>query len=147
MPIPALTDTGFLPHGVHDCTRDEIFEMFGRFQSSDRRPELCRRLHEMVNALKRAKMARAIIVDGSFVSGADAPNDVDVLIILPADWNLDQELPIESYNLLSKKQVRRRWQFDILVACEGTPELARYIEFFQGVRANPALRKGVLRLQ
>jgi uncharacterized protein DUF6932 len=117
------------------------------FNQPDRRPELCRRLSDMVNALKRAKVARAIIVDGSFVTGADEPNDVDLLIILPADWNFHEELPIEAYNLLSKKRVRRRWGFDILVACEGTPECVRYAECFQGIRNNSSWRKGVLRLQ
>ena len=46
--IPNLTADKLLPPGVHELTLDEIEQLFGRFQLSDRRPRLMRKLREFV---------------------------------------------------------------------------------------------------
>lgn len=147
MPIPALDEQGLLPSGVHDCTLEELRLRFGRFQGNDVRGRLFARLAELVAELMRSRVAVAIVVDGSFVTGKAAPNDIDLLLVLPRghDWMAD--LGAFDYNLLSSLRVRRRFGFDALVAEDGSRLYQRFVKFFSGTRENPDADKGVLRIQ
>jgi len=40
MPIPDLNEDGLLPEGIHEASLEEVRERFGRFQRTDRRPDL-----------------------------------------------------------------------------------------------------------
>jgi hypothetical protein len=147
MPIPNFDENGLLPEGIHDCTWAELAERFCRFQSTDRRPELCRRLQQMVEALRSAKMAREIIIDGSFVTNKPQPNDIDLILVLPADWDLAAELTPDAYNLISKNRVRKRFGFDIFIAREQSLEYETDVDFLQQVRDRPGAHKGLLRIR
>ena len=46
------------------------------------------------------------------------------------------------YNVLSKRQVHRRFGFDLLVARSESEEYRRYLEFFQQVRLEPGAQEG-----
>jgi len=81
MPVPSLNAQGLLPEGIHDCTWVELLRTFCQFQTSDRRPELCRRLREMMDALRQAKTARDLLVNGSFVTSKAVPNDIDLILV------------------------------------------------------------------
>jgi hypothetical protein len=78
MPIPFLLD-GFLPPGVYDCTIDELESRFGRFQTRDVRCKLLVRLKSFLAAANACDFNSAVIVDGSFVTEKDEPNDIDLL--------------------------------------------------------------------
>jgi hypothetical protein len=82
MPIPAFTDEGLLPEGVHDGSLAELQEPFGQFQGTDIRRRLFERLEKFVNQAAATRLVAAIIVDGSFVTAADSPNDIDLIVIL-----------------------------------------------------------------
>jgi len=47
---------------------------------------------------------------------------------------------------VSSRSVRRRYGFDIVVVREYTVEYEEAVAFFQQVRGQPALRKGILKL-
>src|SRR6266702_8505073 len=111
MPIPSFNEHGLLPEGVHDCTWPEVAERLCSFQSSDRRPELCRRLRQMVEELRRTNVALALLVNGSFVTAKAQPNDIDLILVLPADWDFAADIAPAAYNLVSKKRVRKRFGF------------------------------------
>jgi hypothetical protein len=146
MPIPALTTEGFLPEGVHDCTLDEIDMRFGQFQRTEKRPRLFERLKEYVRQAQIAGLVTAIIVDGSFISATDAPNDIDLIVVFPADNDFAAELRPFEYNVVSRPQVRRIFRLDALFAAEGQPELAEQVAFFGRVRERADVRKGMLRV-
>jgi hypothetical protein len=146
MPIPALTADGLLPEGIHDCTLDELRERFGQFQRTDWRPRLFERLEAFVREAKRTGFVVAIIVDGSFVTNMDAPNDVDVILVLSADHDFDAELRPFEYNVVSRPQVRRLHGIDMLVAREGHDELTRSLRLFSRTRVSEQLLKGMLRI-
>jgi hypothetical protein len=147
MPIPSFNEDGLLPAGVHDCSWSELSDRFCQFQSTDRRPVLCRGLGQMVDALQRAKIARELLVDGSFVTAKSQPNDIDLILVLPSDWDFRADVSPDQYNLLSKKRVRNRWGFDILVARENSPEYREYVNLFNRVRYQEQRRKGILRMR
>jgi len=91
-------------------------------------------------------MARWLIIDGSFVTAKPDPNDIDLILVLAPLHDLRADLLPTQYNLVSRKSVRRRYGFDIIAVRENTPEYDEALAFFQQVRGQRALRKGLLRL-
>src|SRR5262245_18962430 len=146
MPIPSFNEDGFLPAGVHDCSWTELSDRFCRFQSTDRRPDLCRKLKQMVEALQHANIVLEALINGSFVTAESQPNDIDLILVLPSDWDFRADVSPDQYNLLSKKRVRNRWGFDILIARENSPEYREYVNLFERVRYRSDCKKGILRI-
>ena len=147
MAIPGLDPNGFLPVGVHHCTLAEIQARFGTFQESDWRPRLFEKLHALIAEARAARFARALLIDGSFVTAKPAPNDIDLVLVLPRAHDLRADLPPAQYNLVSKRRVQKRHGFDMVTVRENTVEYDEAVAFFQQVRGQRALRKGLLRLE
>jgi hypothetical protein len=146
MPIPPLDERGFLPPGVHPCSLEEIRLRFGEFRRTDRRSHLFRQLERYMREARCAAIVRALVVDGSFVTGKDDPEDIDLVVVLPEALPSGVLNP-SAYNTLSKRRIRKMYSFDAFVASDGTIEYRELIEFFAQVKAEPGLRKGVLRVE
>ncbi len=146
MPIPPFESSGLLPQGVYNCTLDEIKSRFGAFQGSDRRPKLFARIEAFVAEARRSRVVLALVVDGSFVTAKRVPNDVDIIVIVSPDHDFTLDLTPVACNVVSKKRVRTRFGFDSIAVREGTSELDDAVAFFQQVRGEQSLRKGVLRV-
>jgi hypothetical protein len=144
--IPPFNQDGWLPEGIYDCTMDEAAERFGAFQTSDRRPQLWAKLTESVREVGIWDFIEGVLVDGSFVTAAAEPNDIDLVLVVSANHDFGEDLQPEAYNVLSKRRVNRRFGFDLLVARAGSEEYRRYVGFFQQVRLEPGRRKGILRI-
>lgn len=147
MPVPSLDAAGLLPDGVHDCSLAEVRDRFGTFQTSDRRPRLFDKLELFVKQAWQTDMVAEIVVDGSFVTATPHPNDIDLILVLYADHEFSAALRPFEYNVLSRRQVRRIYGFDVLVAVEGSSSHREYLEFFAQVRGMFGRRKGLLRLR
>jgi hypothetical protein len=80
VPIPAITDSGDLPLGVHVASLHEVLERFGG-GGAQRRAVAFRlaRIHEV--ACTTGCVARFILF-GSFITDAADPNDVDVFLLM-----------------------------------------------------------------
>jgi hypothetical protein len=146
MPIPALNSEGFLPTGIFDCSLVEVRDRFGSFQVSDTRPRLFERLEALVAAMQRSLLFETLLLDGSFVTGKPAPNDIDLVAVLRPGHDFERDLPMSEYALVSRAMLRRRFGFDVVIAERDDPLYRNYVEFFSHVRANPEARKGLLRL-
>lgn len=146
MPIPDFDEHGLLPVGVHDCTLAEVAARFGIFQGNEQRPRLMIKLSEFLEEVRASGIVREVLVDGSFVTDEPSPNDIDLVVVLPSTHDRAAELLPLQYNVVSKKRVRSRFGFDTVSVRQGTIEYASSIEFFQQVRGEPGLRKGLLRL-
>lgn len=144
--IPNALENGWLPEGVFSCTIEDIRQRFGCFQESDRRPGLFQQLREYHAELRKDGVAESLIVDGSFISKKAKPGDIDLVLILKRDHDLAADLSPRSYSLLSKKRVKKRYEFDLLVARSGSPEESEYLEYFQEIKYRPGQRKGILRI-
>jgi hypothetical protein len=146
--IPPLED-GVLPEGVYDCTFEEIDRTFGRFQRSDRRIKLVGKLKSYLEDVRRSGLVLAVFVDGSFITGKDEPEDVDLLLVLRPDVEWDSLRPFE-YNAVSKRMVKQTYRFDVLVHSEASPGFDQGISLFQDVRPDAdytsKTRKGILRV-
>ena len=129
-----LDDRKLLPLGVHDASLKEVEELFGRFQRSDRRPKLFAKLRDYLKAVKNAEVAGSVILNGSFVMACvDEPSDIDLILVLPTDWNWNADLRPYQYNLVSKRRVRQAFRFDVFPVGEGSREQADWIAFFSGI--------------
>ena len=127
MPIPPLDIQGLLPPGVHECTLAEIRERFGSFQNSDQRPGLFRRLDAFVAEAKAAGIARALIINGSFVTGKPAPNDIDLVVVLAPGHDFRTDLAPAQYNVVDRRRVSRVYGFDVFVAEERSADYAAIV--------------------
>jgi hypothetical protein len=81
MSIPPLNEHGVLPPGVYPATLEEIDERFGR--ESEIRQAQMQSLRWLTD-LARQCGVRRIVVNGSFVSNAMEPNDVDCVLLAPS---------------------------------------------------------------
>ena len=87
-----------------------------------------------------------MLVDGSFVTSSTLPNDIDLVLVLRFGHDLTADLPPKHYNLVSKKNVRKHYGFDIIAVRESTQEYDEVVAFFEQVRGERNVRKGLLRL-
>lgn len=144
MPIPEMID-GFLPPGVHDCSIEELREVFGRFVTSDHRVTLFNALAEYWQDARASRLVASLVVDGSFVTAKERPSDVDLLLGLTPGGDLSELLPAD-YNVVSKRRVRSRYPFDVLVAPADGEAYLQHLAFFANVKGDETRTKGLLRL-
>src|SRR5438552_13481157 len=126
MPIPEFDDN-VLPEGVHDCTVEEVEARFGRFQTSDRRTALTDRLKQYLAAAKRSGIVKAVIIDGSYTTNKDEPEDIDVIAVLSDEFDWTQELRPYQANVIDKAAVRRDYRFDGFAYRDGEQGLQKLI--------------------
>jgi hypothetical protein len=85
MPL-TFDDRRLLSPGIHDATLAEIEQ---ELALSNRRRTLFNHLTEYVRGVRLTGWACEVLVDGSFVMPPVVePDDVDVLLVLPAGWDL-----------------------------------------------------------
>lgn len=132
MPIPELIDN-VLPEGVHDCTADEIAERFGRFQRSDRRMTLTERLRRYLDEAKISGVVKAVIINGSYTTAVDEPDDIDLIAVLRDDFDWSLELKPYQSNAIDRKAIRRNYRFDGFAYKDGESGLANLIAVFATV--------------
>jgi hypothetical protein len=146
MAIPSFDGNGFLPEGIHLASEKELFERFRVFHTSVRRINLSHKLRDYLGEIRNSGFDVEVFVDGSFVTSKDEPSDIDLVLILPADFETDENLSPYKTNPISARYVKRYYGFDILVANRGSDNHGRYLNDFQDVKGSPGLRKGIIRL-
>ena len=88
MTLPAFTQGGDLPPGVHRATLREALDRFGI--GSPRRQVMALRLERLYQlALGTGHVAR-FVVFGSFVTAKPEPNDVDLFLLMSDAFDVDQ---------------------------------------------------------
>lgn len=81
--LPAFDDYGNLPLGIHPCSVAELVARFG--SGSEERETEISELLRFIEAAKNAGVRR-LLVNGSFVTGKLAPNDVDLVFLPGPDY-------------------------------------------------------------
>ena len=76
--IPPLNENGYLPPGVHQATLDEVIARFGH--GSEQRKAQADSLRWLLPLCRRAGVAR-LLINGSFVTAKQEPNDVDCVAL------------------------------------------------------------------
>jgi hypothetical protein len=134
MPL-TFDEHGILPPGVHDATLAEIEASFARFQKSDRRIKLFERLKAYLAELGTTGWQCEVIIDGSFVMPpVDEPNDIDIILVLPANWDMSQNLKPFEYNVVDKAFTKKEYQVEVFAVAAGSEREARVRSLFDQVR-------------
>lgn len=90
--IPLFNDNGYLPPGIHSATLDEIAERFG--SGSEIRRVQMESIRWLVEIAARAGVPR-IVLNGSFATDQEEPNDVDCVLLVAPDSLLDEVALLE----------------------------------------------------
>ena len=105
------------------------------------------KLETFVDELRASGMVRAIIVNGSFVTNKEAPNDIDLLIVLRTGHDFRADLTPTQYRVVDRRRIRRVYGLDVFVVEEHSADYAALIRLFHRVRLQPHLVKGILRIE
>src|SRR5688572_9933522 len=101
MPLPELSDQGVLPAGIYIGTLDELRERFGKYKRNEAHPKLFSRLSAFLSDVERLGFVLAVIVDGSFVTAKQEPEDVDLILVVEANHDFMAVLRPCEYNCVS----------------------------------------------
>lgn len=148
-------ERGLLAPGIHDASFSEVEQVFGRFQRTDRRLKLVSKLRAYTEQLARSGLNCTLIIDGSFVmTQVEAPEDIDIILILPSNWDRDAEISPIWYNLLSRRFTSREFDVEVFPVVAGSERERMWMDFFTQVNIKwcqhfgwPAnLQKGLVRI-
>src|SRR2546427_206024 len=67
-------------------------------------------------AMGRSGLFEAILLDWSFVTAKEAPNDIDLIAVLPPEHNFERDLAMSEYVMVSRPLLKRRFGVDAVLA-------------------------------
>lgn len=137
--LPQFLADGYLPKGLHQASEAEALFRLGT--SSRRRRQLALRLRHWLE-LARAVGALRFLVDGSFVTAKDAPNDIDGVVLLSPDFQKQVEQGSPAALELEEMFLTRRPEE--LFAAEDETDWDEWVEFFSRTRETDGRRKGLV---
>jgi predicted nucleotidyltransferase len=97
---------------------------------------------QFVEAVLKSQLIVSIIVDGSFVTGKESPSDIDLVLVVRSDHDFSADLRPIDYNLLSRRRVRKRFHFDVMLSRADSAEYIDQVAYFQQVKGWEGRRKG-----
>lgn len=86
--LPPFDDRGYLPPGIHRCSIDELAERFGH-GSPERVVEMSE-LREFFAWCRQEGFIR-VLINGSFTTARESPNDVDIVVLHGNASRFDKE--------------------------------------------------------
>src|SRR6516162_3295011 len=105
--IPDLTREGQLPSGIHDTTMGELRRRFGSANAA--RVRLMKGVSAVVGRARRAG-AKALYINGSFVTDKKDPGDWDALLVFPVGYNASSE---DSLVLADRERMKMEHDADL----------------------------------
>lgn len=139
--IPEFGPDGYLPEGLYLASDAEVIFRFGT--SSRQRRRLALRLRRWLE-LAREVGARRLLIDGSFVTAKENPDDIDAVILLPHDFERYVELGNEAAIELEEMLLTRRPEE--IFAAEDEVDWNEWFEFFSRTREVDGRRKGLVEI-
>lgn len=103
-------------------------------------------LARYVGELRKAGVAQYMLVDGSFVTAKENPNDVDIILVASESYDVSQRMRPDRYNSISRKRLARRFPFDVFFVVDGSRQITELTTYFQQIRRHEELLKGMLRI-
>ncbi len=131
--IPEFEKSGNLPNGVHKTTLGEIKRTLGT--SSTRRKWLFGNLEKIIELAKSTEKLERVIIWGSFVSGKEFPQDIDLLLIMKDDFVMDK-VGHEAKKVFDYAESRIMFNADIFWAKSsiGDENISLWLETYQMTR-------------
>ena len=139
---PRFRVDGYLPEGLYHATEAQVTIRFGAL--NQRRERLIFRVRRWV-ALARQVGAIRLLIDGSFVTAKDKPNDIDAVILLPPNFKHQIQKGIKA--ALELKEMLRIRRPEEIFAAEDETDWEDWIEFFSRTREADGRRKGLVEIE
>lgn len=137
--IPPFRADGYLPEALYLASEAEVLFRFG--SSTRRRRRLAVRLRRWIE-LARQIGGQRLLIDGSFITAKDEPNDIDAVILLPPDFQEQIAQGIESALELEEMLLTRRPEE--IFAAEDEADWNEWLEFFSRTREADGRCKGLV---
>ena len=125
--LPPLNENGDLPPGIHSAEWAEVTERFGA--GSKARQRGLAKLRLLYDLAQRTGKLTRFLIFGSFVSATPSPRDVDVILVMAADFK-HEAAPRESRTLFSHADAEARFGASIFWLREGMLPADIEREFF-----------------
>ena len=132
--LPPFNSAGDLPEGIYPADWNEIETHFGK--SSERRVAALARLRHLRELADRTGALVRFLIFGSFVSTAADPRDVDVVLVMTADFRME-DAPRESRTLFSHPDAEARFGASVFWVREGMlleEQMRQFLETWQTKR-------------
>ena len=140
--ITDFRDDGYLPEGLHTATEADVTFQFGT--STPRRRRLILRLRRWLE-LSRQTHVRRFLVDGSFVTAKDDPNDIDAVALLADDFQQQVSQGFDAALELEEMLLTRHPEE--IFAAEDLHDWDEWVEFFSRTREPDGRRKGIVEVE
>lgn len=143
--LPPFNEKGELPPGIHPASWSEIERRFGVGSAS--RTAAYAKLRHLYELAERTVQLERFLVFGSFVSTGADPRDVDIVLVMAADFRLEAA-PRESVTLFSHPDAEARFGASVFWVRQGMlPEadMQEFLETWQTKR--DGTRRGLLEVR
>lgn len=143
--LPLFAKTGDLPAGIHPADWNEFEERFGK--SSEQRTRAFAKLRHLQELAERTGRLVRFLVFGSFVSTVAEPRDVDVVLVMTADFKLE-DAPRESRTLFSHPYAEARFGASVFWVREGMlsdESMREFLETWQTKR--DGTKRGIVEIR
>lgn len=152
VPIPALTDKGLLPIGIHDCSLAEISARFSTSDNRNKRMELWKFFNEYLAVIKPIGVVSNVYVDGGFTTNKPMPKDIDLVLELPPPNPVI--LPVLMRQEFQQDFVMNRYKMHVWLWHPSAVPPDDWVSFFQEIKPKdlvrlglkPDARKGILKV-
>ncbi|MCL4191928.1 MAG: hypothetical protein KJZ87_09290 [Thermoguttaceae bacterium] len=141
-PIPAFRADGYLPEGLYMASEADVTFRFGA--SSPRRRRLALRLRRWIG-LARQVGGQRLLIDGSFVTSKEDPNDIDAVILLPPDF--ERQIVEGGEPALELEEMLLTRCPEEIFAAEDEADWNDWVEFFSRTREPDGRRKGLVEIR
>ena len=123
--IPDFNELGNLPPGIFNVSLDDVIQRF-RVPRSIRRKDLTVNLVSFIRFVEQ--FAIIVYVDGSYITSKLSPDDIDLLVILPDDFDFDSSEARRLKGYIFDKKNR----LDIYALCQTCHrrKIQEYLELF-----------------
>ena len=85
------------------------------------------------NRLQRRGARETLLTRYRDLLRALEPDDIDLILILPADWDATADLKPYQYNLVSKQRVKKAYEIDVVPVHLGSVRQHDWTAFFSRV--------------
>lgn len=140
--IPEFRTDGYLPNGVFLATEAEVTFRFGA--SSRRRRRLILRLRRWIELARQVGAVR-LLVDGSFVTAKQNPDDIDAVILLPP--NFEQQIEAGNPSALELEAMLLTRRPEEIFGAEDEEDWNDWVLFFSRTREADGRSKGLVEIQ
>jgi len=85
------------------------------------------KLEAFLAEVRASRIVRAIVVDGSFVTSQEKPNDIDLLLVLPMGHAFRADLSPVQYIIIDRRRVTRKYKLDVFVVEDHSADYAALV--------------------